>query len=166
MMRRSAPSGKQNIKHFDASLHFGAFYLRFWLRLEVILVKRFLKQSLLLQVCWSCQTDPLQRCYQWGPQQPAGAWAQRGSGSPQRPAVCAGSGRHNREWVFTPGNASLSDWGRIYGHTQSVPFIFWLCIWGWHWSVGVSHTHSFSPLSYQHIPSPAQSSLVWNVCMQ
>lgn len=90
------------------------------LQLKVIVgVNHCLKQSLSLQVRRPCQTDPLQRRYQWGPQQPAGARAQRGSGSPQRPAVRAGSGRHHREWVFTQGNASLSDWGRRCGRTQA-----------------------------------------------
>lgn len=51
------------------------------------------------QVCWPCQTDPLQRCDQRGPQQPPGARAEGGSVSPQRPAVRTGPGRHYREWV-------------------------------------------------------------------
>lgn len=58
------------------------------------------------QVRWPRQADPLQRRDQRGPQQPSGARAEGGGGSPQRPAVRPGPGRHHREWVCSPAGKS------------------------------------------------------------
>lgn len=71
-----------------------------WFSVESLMIMFTSSWPVHIQLCWSGQTDPLQRCDQWGPQQPTGARAEGGGGSPQGPAVRAGPGRHHREWVW------------------------------------------------------------------
>lgn len=51
--------------------------------------------SLQTQVRWPCQADPLQRCHQWGPQQPTSARVEGGSVPAEGPALRSGSGWHH-----------------------------------------------------------------------
>lgn len=91
------------------------------------------------QVRRSSETDPLQRRDQRGPQQSPGPRAERGGGSPQRPAVRSGTRRHHREWVSRE-NTSQRKQSELRACVQFVT----KC-WGITGNVSVWHTRS--PLS-------------------